>query len=323
MKSGVPRQILSSIWKALKEFPVVLILIVFFAAFSVLFPDRFLSQLNFAAMMRQFVTLMLFAVGPSMVMTMGSLDLTYVGIWMLGGALLWFLFPVLGIAAILVVPLLGVVTGFMVGVIQARAKIPSFILTLSIMFTYWGLTALISGGYPRTVQGLGFITAKLIPVIPTALLWALPILAAAIYVIKCTRFGTYLYALGSNEEGAHLAGINVLKYKIMAFTVSGLFTGIGSMILFQHMGGSVAVEMNLNTMNWPLVAIILGGTPLMGGSGGPQRTILGALTLTVLVRGLNVAMLKPEAIQLLVGLMLIASILVGSRSANKGGVEVS
>lgn len=323
MKNLALKQILSSIWKMLREFPVVFILFLFFAAFSILFPDRFLSPMNFSSMMRQFVTLMLFAVGPSMVMTMGSLDLTYVGIWMLGGALVWLLTPVVGLAAILVVPLLGVVTGFMVGVIQARAKIPSFILTLSIMFTYWGLTALISGGYPRTVQGFQFITAKLIPGIPTALLWTIPVLVAAIYLIKGTRFGTYLYALGSNEEGAHLAGINVLKYKVLAFTVSGLFIGIGSMILFQHMGGSVAVEMNLNTMNWPLVAIILGGTPLMGGSGGPQRTILGALTLTLLVRGLNVAMLKPEAIQLLVGLMLIASILVGSRSSNKGGVEVS
>ena len=323
MKKLDPKQILSSIWKMLKDFPVVLIMILFFIGFSVLYPDRFLSPMNLSSMMRQFVTLMLFAIGPSMVMTMGSLDLTYVGIWMLGGALVWFLTPVLGLAAILVVPLLGVVTGFLVGVIQAKAKIPSFILTLSIMFTYWGLTALISGGSPRSVQIFGFITAKLIPGIPTAFLWTIPILVAAIYLIKSTRFGTYLYSLGSNEEGAHLAGINVLKYKILAFTVSGLFTGIGSMILFQHMGGSVAVEMNLNTMNWPLVAIILGGTPLMGGSGGPQRTILGALTLTLLVRGLNVAMLKPEAIQLLVGLMLIASILVGSRSANKGGVEVS
>ena len=161
MKKGA--LILSSIWKMLKDFPVVLILILFFVGFSVLFPDRFLSQMNFSSMMRQFVTLMLFAVGPSMVMTMGSMDLTFVGIWMLGGALVWFLSPALGLAAILVVPLLGVVTGLLVGVIQAKAKIPSFILTLSIMFTYWGLTALISGGYPRTVKGFEFITAELIP----------------------------------------------------------------------------------------------------------------------------------------------------------------
>jgi ribose transport system permease protein len=323
MKNGVPKKILSSVWKILRAYPVILILVVFFAGFTALFPDRFLAPVNISAILRQFVTFMLFAAGPSMVMTMGSMDLSFVGIWMLGGIFVWLLYPVLGLAAILAMPLLGLITGFLIGIIQAKGRIPSFILTISIMFTFWGLTAVLSGGYPRSLNAYAFLTAKLIPGIPTEVIWTIPILAVAIFLMKRTKFGAYFYAIGSNEEGAHLAGIKVSKYKILAFTISGLFTGIGSIILFQHLGGSVPVELNLNTMNWPLVAIILGGTPLMGGSGGPQRTILGALTLTVLIRGLNIAMLDPEAIQLLVGLMLIASILVGSRSQNKGGVEIT
>jgi len=323
MKNRVLKQALPSVLKMLKAYPVILILIVFFVGFTVAFPNRFMAPVNVSAMMRQFVMLMLFSAGPSMVMTTGSMDLSYVGIWMLGGIFVWLLYPLIGLAAILAMPLLGLLTGFMIGMIQAKARIPSFILTISIMFTYWGLTAMLSGGYPRTLNAYAFLTAKLIPGIPTEVLWTIPILVVAILLMKRTTLGTYFYAIGSNEEGAHMAGINVTRYKILAFTISGFFTGIGSIILFQHLGGSVPVELNLNTMNWPLVAIILGGTPLMGGSGGPQRTILGALTLTVLVRGLNIAMLEPEAIQLLVGLMLIASIVVGARSQNKGGMEVA
>jgi len=108
-----------------------------------------------------------------------------------------------------------------------------------------------------------------------------------------------------------LAGINADKYKILAFTLSGLFTGIGSIVLFQHLGGGTPVELNLNTMVWPLVAIVLGGTPLVGG--GPQRTILGALTFAVAYRGLLLSLLHPEAVQLLLGLLIIASIVVGAR----------
>lgn len=323
MKKGVIKQVLPSLWKVFKAYPVILILIVFFVGFTALFPERFLAPVNISAIIRQFVTFMLFSVGPSMVMTTGSMDLSYVGIWMLGGIFVWLLYPVIGLFAILVMPLLGLATGFMIGVIQAKARIPSFILTISVMFTYWGLTALLSGGYPRTLNAYAFLTAKLIPGIPTEILWTILILAVAIFLMKRTTLGIYFYAIGANEEGTHMAGINVTRYKILAFTISGLFTGVGSIILFQHLGGSVPVELNLNTMNWPLVATVLGGTPLMGGSGGPQRTILGALTLTVLVRGLNIAMLEPEAIQLLVGLMLIASIVVGSRSQNKGGLEVA
>jgi ribose transport system permease protein len=312
-RSSRNRLIPPVIIRTLKNQPVIIAFIAIFVMFSILYPDRFLSLLNLKTILRQFVTLTLFAMGPSIVVVIGSLDLSYVGIWMLGGVLVWLCMPVLGLFSILVIVLLGVATGFVIGVIQAKAKIPSFILTLSLLVTYWGLTAKLAGGYPRIVRGFEFITAPLIPYVPTAFLWSIPIIIAAVFIMKRTRIGTYLYAIGSNEEGARLAGINVDRYKILAFTLSGLFTGIGSMILFQHLGGSTPVELKLNTLVWPLVAIVLGGTPLMGGSGGPQRTILGALTFTVFYRGVYLSPLHPYSIQLLVGLLLIVSITVSAR----------
>ncbi|HEY86601.1 MAG TPA: ABC transporter permease [Dehalococcoidia bacterium] len=305
--------ILPLIIQTLKTHPVIIVLITLFMMFSILYPEKFLTPLNLSTILKQFVTLTLFALGPSIVVVTGSLDLSFVGIWMLGGILVWLLMPILGMFSILVIPLLGLVTGFLIGVIQVKAKVPSFILTLSLLVTYGGLTATLSGGYPRHVRGYEFITARLIQYIPTAFLWSIPIIIAAVFIIKCTRIGIYLYAIGSNEEGAHLAGINVDKYKILAFTISGLFTGIGSIVLFQHLGGAAPVELNLNNMVWPLVAMVLGGTPLMGGSGGPQRTVLGALTFAVVYRGLLLSLLHPQMIQLLVGLLLIVSIIVGTR----------
>lgn len=296
-----------------KNHPVVLALLLFILLFSALYPQRFLTLLNFSTILRQFVTLTLFALGPSLVVITGAMDLSYVGIWMLGGILTWLLMPVAGKWAILIFPLLGLVTGFAIGIIHVRAKIPSFILTLSLLIVYWGLTATLSGGYPRPVRGYEWITAPLIPHIPTPVLWSIPIMAAAIFLVRDTPFGVYLYAIGSNEEGAQLAGINVQRQKILAFTLSGLITGTGSIILFQHMGGAVPVELNLNNVVWPLVAIVLGGTPLIGGSGGPQRTILGAATFSVVYRGLYLSLLHPEMVQLLVGLMLIIAIIIGSR----------
>ncbi|RLI33695.1 ABC transporter permease, partial [Candidatus Bathyarchaeota archaeon] len=257
--------ILPLIIQTLKTHPVIIVLITLFMMFSILYPEKFLTPLNLSTILKQFVTLTLFALGPSIVVVTGSLDLSFVGIWMLGGILVWLLMPILGMFSILVIPLLGLATGFLIGVIQVKAKVPSFILTLSLLVTYGGLTATLSGGYPRHVRGYEFITARLIRYIPTAFLWSIPIIIAAVFIIKCTRIGIYLYAIGSNEEGAHLAGINVDKYKVLAFTISGLFTGIGSIVLFQHLGGAAPVELNLNNMVWPLVAMVLGGTPLMGG----------------------------------------------------------
>ena len=299
--------------RALKTHPVIVATVAIALMFSALYPHRFLSPLNLSTVLRQFVTLTLFALGPSMVVVTGSLDLSYVGIWMLGGILVWLLMPVLGLFSILVILILGVATGFLVGVVQVKAKIPSFILTLSLLVIYCGLTAALSGGYPRPVRAYEFITAPLIPHIPSAFLWSIPIIAASVFLMKRTRIGTYFYAIGSNEEGARLAGIDVDRYKVLAFTLSGLFTGTGSMILFQHLGGAAPVELNLNNMVWPLVAIVLGGTPLLGGSGGPQRTIFGALLFTVVNRGLVLSLLHPEAIQLLLGLLLMVAIVAGAR----------
>ncbi|MEN3184480.1 MAG: ABC transporter permease [Atribacterota bacterium] len=301
--------------------PVLLVLVGLVVLFSLLYPQRFLTGLNLTTILKQFVTLTLFALGPSMVVVMGSLDLSYVGIWMLGGILVWLLAPTLGPWAILIFPLLGLGTGLFIGVIHAKGKMPSFILTLCLLVVYWGLTAILSRGYSRAVKGYEFITAPLVPYIPTAFLWSLPLIGGAVYLMARTRIGLYLYAIGSNEEGAQLAGIPVTKYKIIAFALSGLFTGLGTIILFQHLGGSVPVELNLKNVVWPLVAIVLGGTPLVGGSGGPQRTIIGALTFSVFYRGLYLSLLHPEILQLLVGVLLIVSIIVGARGIK--GVEIT
>ena len=317
------KKLLKNVLQAARNYPVVLIFIGLFVIFAALYSQQFLSAINLTATLRQFVTLMLFSIGPSIVMLLGSMDLSFIGIWMLGSILLWLLSPIVGPAALLVIPLLGVATGFFTGVIHTKGRIPSFILTLSLLITYWGITVVLAGGYPRSVPGYGFITARLVPRIPTPFLLSIPIIVVAVFLILRTRLGVYFCAIGSNEEGARLAGIDVDKYKILAFTISGAFTGVGSVILFQHLGGSASVEFNLNNVVRPLVAIILGGTPLVGGSGGPQRTILGVLTFSVLYRGLHLSPLRPELIDLVVGLVLIVAIILSSKGRTTKGVEIT
>jgi ribose transport system permease protein len=315
------KKALSGVMQTLKMHPVIIVLLALLVIFGSLYPDRFFSSINFKSILRQFVTLTLFALGPTFVVLTGRLDLSYVGVWMLGGIFLWLTQPILGVFAIIMIPIVGVVTGLFIGVIQTKAKIPSFILTLSLLVTYTGLSALLAEGYPRAVEGYEFITAPLIPFLPTTFLLTLPVIAAAMFLMKYTRICVYLNAIGSNEEGARLAGINVDKYKILAFMLSGIFTGVGAMILFQHLGGSAQMELKLNTIVWPLVAIVLGGTPLTGGSGGPQRTLLGAITFTIFYRGLYLSALHPTMVTLLVGVLLIVSIIISARGLK--GVTVT
>lgn len=321
MRGSVKKQLGPNIIGRLRSSPTALILIALIIIFSICFPDRFLTPMNMSSILSQFVTIILFALGPSIVATMGSMDVSFMGIWMLGGILVWRIMPVVGMAAILIIPLLGLATGLLVGVIQVKAKIPSFILTLSLLAGYSGLTSLLSGGYPRVVRGYEFITRTVMPYVPTELLWTIPLIAIAVYIMDYTKFGTYLYAIGSSEEGARLAGIDVDKFKIQTFVLSGLLTGVGSIIQFQHLGGSVPLEMNLSTMTQPLVAIVLGGTLLTGGSGGPSKTIIGALIFVVLYRGLYMSFMNPETLELIIGLLLLTSIIIASRGLK--GVKIT
>ena len=110
--------------------PVIIVCLGLLVIFGSIYPGSFFSPINFKAILRQFVTLTLFSLGPTFVVLTGRLDLSYVGIWMLGGILVWFFKPVLGIFAIILIPIVGAATGLFIGVIQTKAKIPSFILTL-------------------------------------------------------------------------------------------------------------------------------------------------------------------------------------------------
>jgi ribose transport system permease protein len=310
-------------WEATKNYPVIFIVVGLVVIFTALYAKRFLSPVNFSATLRQFVTLMLFSIGPSIVMLLGSMDLSFIGIWMLGSVLLWILTPILGPVSLFVFPLLGLATGFMIGVVHTKGRIPSFILTLATLITFWGLTVMLSGGYPRHITGYDFITKSVMPIVPTPFLLSIPIVLLAIFIVLRTRLGAYFYAIGSNEEGARLAGIDVDRYKIIAFMLSGTFTGIGSIILFAHLGGSAPVDFNMNNVVRPLVAIILGGTALTGGSGGPHRTILGVFTFSILYRGLHLTPLRPEIIDLVVGIVLILAIIINSKGTRMKGVNIT
>jgi len=127
------------------------------------------------------------------------------------------------------------------------------------------------------------------------------------------KLGTYLCAIGSNEEGAELAGINVKKYKVLGFAVSGFLTGLGSIALYSYLGARAPVTLDLGDMVRGLAAIVLGGTSLVGGVGGPHRTLFGALAYTLIYTGLMLTGIDPNHFKLYIGLTLLVAMSIASR----------
>jgi ribose/xylose/arabinose/galactoside ABC-type transport system permease subunit len=300
--------------RVLKDNPVLLLVVIIPVVSAIIFQDTFLSLANYRSILAMFAVTTLLAIGPSFVVIIGGLDLSYVGIWMAGGVLVWLLKDILGLFTIFMYPAIGLGVGFLNGVIQVKAKTPSFILTLSILLILSSIAPIVTLGLPRSVPEYAFILTPLLPNIPTIFLFSIPIIIAAIFITKFTKIGVYFYAIGSNEEGAQQAGINVNKYKMLAFTLSGLFAGIGSILIFVHYGtqSPIALDMSRDVVG-PLIAIVLGGTPLVGGIGGAHKTVLGALAYVLVYDAAILSGIDPFALRIVIGLILFVSVIVGSK----------
>ncbi|MEM4573992.1 MAG: ABC transporter permease [Candidatus Caldarchaeum sp.] len=273
---------------------------------------------NLVAILRSFAVTAMLSVGPTFVILLGSIDLSFMGIWMFGGALVWLLYPYLGLASILIYPVFGLLVGLFNGVVHVRAKIPSFILTLAVTAVLAFLTTYVrnvSGVLTLTVPAYGFLRESPIPYLPSPFLLSLPVIALSIFIMFFTKIGTYLCAIGSNEEGAKLAGINVEKYKIISFMLSGFLTGLGSIAIFVHLGNQTRVDFDPNELIRGLAAIVLGGTPLAGGMGGPHRTLLGALIYVLIFNGLFLLPgVDPNHLKLYIGALLLGAVVISSRA---------
>jgi len=323
MKSGleglrIGSVVATSIWRLVKANPAVWAIIALVAIFSALVPDKFLSTGNLVAILKNFAVTSMLAVGPTFVILLGSIDVSYMGVWMFGGALVWLLYPYLGLASIVIYPIFGLLVGLFNGVVHVKAKVPSFILTIAVTAVLAFLTTYvrnISGFLTLTVPAYNFLRESPIPYVPSPFLLALPVIVLALFIMFFTKLGTYFCAIGSNEEGAKLAGINVEKYKILAFTLSGLLTGLGSIAIFVHLGCQTRVDFDPSELIRGLAAIVLGGTPLAGGMGGPHRTLLGALVYVLIFNGLFLLPgVDPNHLKLYIGALLLGAVVAASRA---------
>jgi ribose transport system permease protein/putative xylitol transport system permease protein len=286
-------------------------LIVMIIVFSLLNP-RFFSIGNATNILQQASVLLVLSIGGTFVVLMGSIDLSVGSLVSLAGIAAAIAIRDVGEPAVLLVPVLTMLCGAVTGVLSAYARLPSFLTTLGMLYAINGMTLYITQGAAVGVApgiALQTIFNGNIFGVPTIALWAIAIALVAVFVATRTRFGRYLYAIGGGETVAQLCGVPVARYKFYAFVVSGLLAGIAGILLMLRISGSDP------TMGAPLLlpaiaAIVMGGTPLSGGVGGPHRTILGVLIITILQNGMNLANVNPFIQDVVLGAGVIVAVAV-------------
>jgi ribose transport system permease protein len=287
-----------------------------------LIAPNFLTAGNLRNVLWQVTAMGIIAIGQTLVILTGGIDLSVGGIAavsaMAGGLLMTFNggeHVVLGIIATL---LIGLLVGTVNGLIIAYGRLAPFIVTLGMLSITNSLTYVISDaksitGLPEAYRlwGRGEIAG-----IPLYLITFIVLFVLGQIFLSRTKPGRFIYAIGSNEEAARLAGVNVRIYKMLPYAITGFLCAIAAIILSGKLGAidpDTGTGLELRT----IAAVVIGGTSLFGGKGSLYGTLIGVFLIGFLNNGLNLLRVNAFWQGTAVGVVIILSVLV-ERMSRRG-----
>lgn len=205
----------------------------------------------------------------------------------------------------------GALLGLTSGLLITKLYVPPFIATLGMMGVARGLALILSSGIP--IYGLEpyrFIgQGKLFDVIPIPTVIVLVVFILGYIIANRTRFGRFVYAIGSNSEAARLSGINVVRVTIGVYVMGGFLAGLASIIE----AGRLGIVQPAGGNGYELLAIgavVVGGASLFGGEGSIIATLIGAIIVTTIRNGLNILGVNAFWQYVVNGAVIIAAIAV-------------
>lgn len=292
----------------------VLVALVVLTAVLALVTDNFLTTYNISVVTRQAAFVGLVALGQTLVLLVGGIDLSVgaaAGLSAIVGSLL---LTSLGIHPYAVIPLtmlFGMGLGLLNGFFVAFLRLNPFIVTLATWEIFAGITLVITKGYPirplgETFQyfGKGELFSIPIPVIIFIMAGLL-----LIWMLTQTKFGRNIYAVGGNRDAAILVGIKTRMVEFLVFGMAGMFAALAG-ILFASRMDAGQPSVGEGWLMGAITAAILGGTSLRGGQGSVVGTVLGALLLTVLANGTVLLNVSGFWQRVIVGGVVLVAIMV-------------
>jgi ribose transport system permease protein len=275
--------------------------------------DTFLSVRNFLNIMDQVTVLGIMAVGMTLVILIGGIDLAVGSVMALSMMVLGYLNVTMGMPmgpAIILALLAAALNGLVAGVLITRFNVPAFIATLAMMSITRGLANMITDGqqiigFPSwfnlgaIIRYGGFLTL-------TVALMIIVFVLALLYQ-RYRYGGRALYAIGGNPEVARLAGINVGAMTVMVYVVCSVLAGLSGIVLAARLD-SVQPSSGVGYELDAIAAVVIGGTSLAGGTGGIGGTLIGVLIIGVLRNGLNLLSVSPFMQQVVIGAVIVLAV---------------
>jgi len=304
----------------LNKYKSIILLVVLSGIIAAINP-RFLTVSNFLNILRQTSVNAIIAAGMTFVILTGGIDLSVGSILAIVGAVAasliasgvsWFLVILI---AILGGALLGLVNGYII----TKGRVQPFIATLATMTLLRGATLVYTDGKPISIGyaagaasfagfGTGYFLGIPIPIHLSVIVFIL-----AFYMLRQTRFGRYVYALGGNEEATALSGINTKKIKAYVYGISGMLAALAGIIITARLSSAQPQAGSGYELD-AIAAVVLGGTSLSGGVGGIFGTIIGALIIGILNNGLNLMNVSSYYQLLVKGVVILIAVLLDRKA---------
>ena len=301
-----------------------LILIGVIIIFSIMSP-QFLSRANIFNIFEQNAVFGIMSCGMAFMIITGGFDLSVGSTAALTGVVMAFILkahPDALIPALLAGLAVGAAAGLGNGLLISKVGINPFITTFGTMVIIRGMVFGITEGkslydfpFKYNVIGMG----KLWGWLPLPLTIWLAVVLFCFFLLRRTKFGQYVYAVGGNETVAHLSGINVDRVKILSAMVCGIMASMGGAVLLFRVMSALPQAGNMYEL-YAIAATVLGGCALGGGVGGVPGTVVGVLLLGVVINGLHMVGVSAYWEQSITGVIIIVAVAIGVLSQRLGKV---
>ena len=262
------------------------------------------------------------AFGVTFIIITGGIDLSLGTVMMCSALIGAYSFNAWGLplgVGVIITLAIAMLFGLMNGVMIAKLGLPPFIATLGSQMISMGIGSIITKvqaqTWPAASAEIGgwfkkaLVRTKVFDAIPIGAIWLLVFFIIASLILHKSKFGRYLYAIGSNEEAARLSGINTSNWKIGAYVLSGFFVGMAA-LFYAAVYSTITPGTGAGQEMHGITGVIVGGTSMAGGSGTMVGTLIGVFIMSVLKNGLPACGLQAPWQNFFTGIVVIGAVLL-------------
>lgn len=302
--------------KFLKNQRLILLIVIIGIIFTVsVINPRFIAISNILTIFQQISVIGILTMAMSMLLISGGIDLSVGNIMTLSGVIMSKIIAETGnvFFAVLAGIIVGILCGMLNGAIISKSKCIPLIITLGMSQIFYGLSLTISHGRIMSFYGAFDIIGKtkIFNIIPLMLFIFIVVVFLSFVIMNSTKFGRRIVAIGGNEKNAFLSGINVDRYKIMIYSIAGLYCSIAA-IIFSSRIDSITANAGTGYETNALTAAIIGGVTFEGGKGTIFGAFLGCVLMGVISNAMNILKIDSYIQTIITGIIIVIAVILSN-----------